>query len=104
MLHPRLEIVAGLLLPAAPAARLHPHDRPIPRGRPRAVTRDVCRPGRWDDDRRTPRRCRFVDGARVRGGGSGDAHERALDRREPIHGGGRIVTRLLGERVDTDHT
>ncbi len=60
------------------------------------MTRDVCRPGRWDDDRRTPRRGRCVDGDRVRGGVSGDAHERALDRREQIHGGGRIVTRLLG--------
>ena len=50
------------------------------------------------------RRRRFVDGDRVIGGVSGDAHERALDRREQIHGGGRIVTRLLGERVDTDHT
>ena len=60
------------------------------------MTRDVRRPGRWDDDRRTPRRRRFVDGDRVRGGVSGDAHERALDRSEQIHGGGRIVTRLLG--------
>ena len=34
------------------AERLHPRDRPIPRGRPQAVPRDVRRPGRWDDDRR----------------------------------------------------
>ena len=62
-----------------------------------------CRPGRWDDDRRTPRPRRFVDGDRVIGGVSGDAHERALDRSEQIKGGGRIITRLLGQRVDTDH-
>ena len=61
------------------------------------------RPGRWDDDRRTPRPCGLVDGDRVRGGVSGDAHERALDRGEPIEGNGRIIARLLRQRVDTDH-
>ena len=85
------------LLPLAPAERLHQRDRPIPCGRPRAVARDVHRPGRWDDDRRTPRPRRFVDGV------SGDAHERALDCGEQIEGGGRIITRRLGQRVDTDH-
>ena len=67
------------------------------------MARDVRRPGRWDDDRRTPRPRRFVDGDRVRGGVSGDAHERALDGGEQIVGGGRIITRRLGQRVDTDH-
>ena len=67
------------------------------------MARDVRRPGRWDDDRRTPRRRRFVDGDRVIGGVSGDAHERALDRGEQIEAGGRIITRLLGQRVDKDH-
>ena len=70
------------LFPAAPSELLHHRDRPIPRGRPRAVARDVRRPGRWDDDRRTPRRRGLVDGDRVRGGVSGDAHERTLDRGE----------------------
>ena len=65
--------------------------------------RAVRRPGRWDDDRRTPRPRRFVDGDRVIGGVSGDAHERALDRSEQIEGGGRIIPRRLGQRVDTDH-
>ena len=65
--------------------------------------RDVRRLGRWDDDRRTPRPRRFVDGDRVRGGVSGDAHERALDCGEQIEGGGRILPRRLGQRVDTDH-
>ena len=87
----------------APSERLHQRDRPIPRGRPRAVPRCVRRPGRWDDDCRPPRPRRFVDGDRVIGGVSGDAHERALDRSEQIEGGGRIITRLLGQRVDTDH-
>ena len=96
-------MVPGRLLPAAPAELLHPRDRPIPRGRPRAVARDGRRPGRWDDDRRTPRPGGLVDGDRVIGGVSGDAHERALDRSEQIEGGGRIITRLLGQRVDTDH-
>ena len=51
-----------------------------------------------------PRRpCGLVDGDRVRGGVSGDAHERALDRGEQFEGGGRILTRRLGQRVDTDH-
>ena len=40
---------------------------------------------------------------RVIGGVSGDAHERALDRGEQIEGGGRIITRRLGQRVDEDH-
>ena len=61
------------------------------------------RPGRWDDDCRTPRRRGLVDGDRVIGGVSGDAHERALDCGEQIEGGGRILTRRLGQRVDEDH-
>ena len=44
-----------------------------------------------------------LDGDRVIGGVSGDAHERALDRSEQIEGGGRIITRRLGQRVDEDH-
>ena len=54
-------------------------------------------------NRRTPRPRRFVDGDRVIGGVSGDAHERALDCGEQIEGGGRIIIRCLGQRVDTDH-
>ena len=103
VLHPALTMVPGRLLPAAPSERLHQRDRPIPRGRPRAVARDGRRLGRWDDDRRTPRPRRFVDADRVRGGVSGDAHERALDCGEQIEGGGRILTRRLGQRVGTDH-
>ena len=76
VLHPALTMVPGRLLPLAPAELLHQRDRSIPRGRPRAVPRDGRRPGRWDDDRRTPRPRRVVDGDRVRGGVSGDAHER----------------------------
>ena len=67
------------------------------------MARDVRRPGRWDDDRRTPRPCGLVDGDRVIGGVSGDAHEMAIDRSEQIEGGGRIITRRLGQRVDEDH-
>ena len=67
------------------------------------MARDVRRPGRRDDNCRTPRPRRFVDGDRVIGRISGDAHERALDRSEQIEGGGRIITRRLGQRVDTDH-
>ena len=59
-------MVPWRLLPLAPAERLHQLDRLIPRGRPRAVARDVRRPGRWDDDRRTPRPCGLVDGDRGR--------------------------------------
>ena len=79
-------MVPGRLLPLAPSELLHQRDRSIPRGRPRAVARDVRRPGRWDDDPRTPRPCRFVNGDRVIGGVSGDAHERAIDRGEQIEG------------------
>ena len=49
-----------------------------------------------DDDCRTPRPCELVDGDRVIGGVSGDAHERGLDCGEQIESGGRIVTRRLG--------
>ena len=66
------------------------------------MARYVRRPGRWDDDRRTPRPRRFVDSDRVIGGVSGDAHEMAIDRVEQIEGGGRIIPRRLGQRVDTD--
>ena len=55
VLHPALTMVPGHLLPTVPADLLHQRDRPIPRGRPQAVARYVRRPGRWDDDRRTPR-------------------------------------------------
>ena len=67
------------------------------------MARDVRRLGRWDDDCRTPRRREFVAGDRVRGGVSGDAHERALDRGEQIEGGGCSITRRLGQRVNEDH-
>ena len=39
ILHPRLELVAGLLLPAAPAERPHVRDRAISRARPRPTPR-----------------------------------------------------------------
>ena len=39
----------------------------------------------------------------VIGGVSDDAHEMAIHRVEQIEGGGRIITRRLGQRVDTDH-
>ena len=67
------------------------------------MARYVRRPGRWDDGRRTPRPRRFVDGDRVIGSVSGDAHERALDGGEQIEGGGRIIIRRLGQPLDTDH-
>ena len=67
------------------------------------MARDGRRPDRWDDYCRTPRPRRLADGDRVIGGVSGDAHERALDRSEQIEGGGRILPRRLGQRVDTDH-
>ena len=41
--HPALTMVPRHLLPTAPAELLHPRDRPIPRGRPRAVARYVRR-------------------------------------------------------------
>ena len=50
-----------------------------------------------------PRRRGLIDGDRVIGGVSGDVHERTLDRSEQIEGGGRILPRRLGQRVDTDH-
>ena len=59
--------------------------------------RDVRRPGRWDDDRRTPRPGGLVDGDRVIGSVSGDAHERASDGGEQIEGGGRIITSRLDD-------
>ena len=59
------------------------------------MARDVRRPGRWDYGCRTPRRRGLVDGDRVIGGVSGDAHERTLDRGEQLGGGGRSITRRL---------
>ena len=38
-----------------------------------------------------------------RGRISGDVYERAIDGGEQIEGGGRIITRRLGQRVDKDH-
>ena len=48
VLHPALTMVPRHLLPTAPAELFHQRNRPIPRGRPRAVARDVRRLGRWD--------------------------------------------------------
>ena len=46
----------------------------------------------------------FLDGKRVIGGVSGDAHESvAMGRVEQIENGDRIITRRLGQRVDEDH-
>ena len=67
------------------------------------MPRDVRCPGRWDNDRRTPRPRRFVDGDHVIGSVSDDTHEMALDRGEQIEGGGRIIIRRLGQCVDEDH-
>ena len=102
-------VVARIVTGQHDAHRQDPHlPMRYDTGRPRAVIRLrisqlVRRPGRWDDDRRTPRPRRFVDGDRVIGGVSGDAHERALDRGEQIEGGSRIIPRRLGQRVDEDH-
>ena len=43
ILHPRLELVAGLLLPAAPAERPHVRDRAISRARPRPTPKTPSR-------------------------------------------------------------
>ena len=95
-------ISVDLRVPAPPHVRATAGPRratPTPTG----YSCNNARLGRWDDDRRTPRPRRFVDGDRVIGGVSGDAYERALDCGEQIEGGGRIIPRRLGQRVDTDH-
>ena len=65
ILHPRLERVAGLLLPAAPAERPHVRDRAISRARPRPTPRHPRGLGRWNHDSRVTHPRRFVERDRI---------------------------------------
>ncbi len=67
ILHPRLELVAGLLLPAAPAERPHVRDRAISRARPRPTPRHPRGLGRWNHDSRVTHLRRFVERDRIVG-------------------------------------
>ena len=67
ILHPRLELVAGLLLPAAPAERPHVRDRAISRARPRPTPRHPRGLGRWNHDSRVTHPRRFVERDRIVG-------------------------------------
>ena len=61
------------------------------------VTGDGCSRYPWDDP------ATVAGNEKRRIVLEGDARERALDRGEPIDGNGRIIARLLSQRVDTDH-
>ena len=67
ILHPRLELGAGLLLPAAPAERPHVRDRAISRARPRPTPRHPRGLGRWNHDSRVTHLRRFVERDRIVG-------------------------------------
>ena len=103
MLHPRLERVAGLLLPAAPAARPHVRDRAIVRARPRPTPRPPRGLGRWHDDRRVTHPRRFVARDRLVGCVSGHPCDRIIDRLHEVDAKGRVSPRRLGQRVRDDH-
>ena len=60
-------MVAGLLLPAAPAERPHVRDRAISRARPRPTPRHPRGLGRWNHDSRVTHPRRFVERDRIVG-------------------------------------
>ena len=103
MLHPRLELGAGLLLPAAPAERPHVRDRAIARARPRPTPRHPRGLGRWNHDRRVTHLRRCVDRDRLVGRVSGHPCDRIVDRRNEVDAHGRGIHRRLGQRVRDDH-
>ena len=80
ILHPRLELVAGLLLPAAPAERPHVRDRAISRARPRPTPRHPRGLGRWNHDSRVTHPRRFVERDRIVGRVSGHPCDLIVDR------------------------
>ena len=79
-------------------------DRPDPatdRKHDAGAWRDVAR---QREQRATYHRSRYQAGARADSRHApSHAHERAIDGVEQIEGGGRIITRRPGQRVDTDH-
>ena len=103
MLHPRLERVAGLLLPAAPAARPHVRDRAIARARPRPTPRPPRGLGRWHGDSRGTHPRRFVARDRIVGCVSGHLCDRIVDRLHEVDAKGRVSPRRLSQRVRDDH-
>ena len=103
MLHPRLEMGAGLLLPAAPAERPHVRDRAISRARPRPTPRHPRGLGRWTHDRRVTHPRRFVERDRIVGCVSGHPCDRIVDRLNEVAAHGRVIHRRLGQRVRDDH-
>ena len=80
ILHPRLEMVAGLLLPAAPAERPHVRDRAISSARPRPTPRHPRGLGRWNHDSRVTPPRRVVERDRIVGRASGHPCDLIVDR------------------------
>ena len=103
LLHPRLELVAGLLLPAAPAERPHVRDRAISRARPRPTPRHPRGLGRWNHDSRVTHLRRFVERDRLVGRVSGHPCDLIVDRLNEVDANGRGIHRRLGQRVSDDH-
>ena len=102
ILHPRLERVAGLLLPAAPAERPHVRDRAISRARPRPTPRHPRGLGRWNHDRCVTHPRRFVERDRIVGRVSGHPGDLIVDRLHEVDANGRVIHRRLGQRVSDD--
>ena len=88
---PRLEMVAGLLLPAAPAERPHVRDRAISRARPRPTPRHPRGLGRWNHDSRVTHPRRFVERDRIVGRVSGHPCDLIVDRLHEVDANGRII-------------
>ena len=103
ILHPRLERVAGLLLPAAPAERPHVRDRASSRARPRPTPRHPRGLGRWNHDSRVTPLRRCVERDRIVGRVSGHPCDRIVARLNEVDANGRVIHRRLGQRVSDDH-
>ena len=99
----RLELVAGLLLPAAPAERPHVRDRAISRARPRPTPRHPRGLGRWNHDSRVTHLRRCVERDRIVGRVSGHPCDLIVDRLNEVDANGRGIHRRLGQRVSDDH-
>ena len=101
--HPRLLVIACLVLPPSATDLVQSADRTIASSRPRSSTRDPSGPLRGDDDDRATRLGRPVDRERVVGGVRRHARDVAVDRVDQRHADRCVIEMLVGQGLSHDH-
>ena len=102
VLHPRLSMVAGFLLPSTASDLIHPPDRAVAKARPWSPPRHGRRDCWWNDDFGATYIRRLVDRDRVVGTVGSDARDVAADRIDELQTGRRVVGIAMGQRVRDD--